>query len=143
MVKTRAAVQEAARLAVVDKDIETFAKGYDTEIGERGVTLSGGQKQRISIARALMKEAPVLIMDDCLSAVDARTEKAIIENLKNYLEGKTSILITHRIFSLLNFDSIIVLDEGAIAERGTHEELLQHKGLYYKMYQRQLKEDQK
>lgn len=141
--KTRAAVQEAARLAVVDKDIETFAKGYDTEIGERGVTLSGGQKQRISIARALMKEAPVLIMDDCLSAVDARTEKAIIENLKNYLEGKTSILITHRIFSLLNFDSIIVLDEGAIAERGTHEELLQHKGLYYKMYQRQLKEDQK
>jgi ATP-binding cassette subfamily B protein len=139
--KNRAAVKEAARLAVVDRDIENFPKGYDTEIGERGVTLSGGQKQRISIARALMKVAPILIMDDCLSAVDARTEKEIITNLRTYLEDKTSILITHRIFSLLNFDKIIVLEEGAIAEQGTHEELLQKKGVYYKMYQRQLRED--
>lgn len=138
--KNLALVKEAARLAVVGRDIESFAKGYDTEIGERGVTLSGGQKQRISIARALMKDAPLLIMDDCLSAVDARTEKEIIENLSLYLEGKTSILITHRIFSLLNFDKILVLEEGAIAEQGTHEELIQKRGTYYKMYQRQLQE---
>jgi len=139
--KHLSAVKEAARLAVIDREIESFPKGYDTEIGERGVTLSGGQKQRISIARALMKDAPILIMDDCLSAVDARTEKEIIGNLSTYLEGKTSILITHRIFSLLNFDTIIVLEEGAIAEQGTHDGLLQKKGLYYKMYQRQLQED--
>jgi ATP-binding cassette, subfamily B, multidrug efflux pump len=136
------AVKEAARLAVVSRDIEGFPKGYETEIGERGVTLSGGQKQRISIARALMKQAPILIMDDCLSAVDARTEKEIIGNLKLYLEGKTSILITHRIFSLLNFDKVIVLEEGAIVEEGTHEELLDKKGIYYKMYMRQLREDE-
>jgi ATP-binding cassette, subfamily B, multidrug efflux pump len=136
------AVRESARLAVVSRDIEGFPKGYETEIGERGVTLSGGQKQRISIARALMKQAPILIMDDCLSAVDARTEKEIIGNLKVYLEGKTSILITHRIFSLLNFDKVIVLEEGAIMEEGTHEELLDKKGIYYKMYMRQLREDE-
>jgi ATP-binding cassette subfamily B protein len=136
------AVRESARLAVVSRDIEGFPKGYETEIGERGVTLSGGQKQRISIARALMKQAPILIMDDCLSAVDARTEKEIIGNLKLYLEGKTSILITHRIFSLLNFDKVIVLEEGAIVEEGTHEELLDKKGIYYKMYMRQLREDE-
>jgi ATP-binding cassette subfamily B protein len=88
-----------------------------------------------------MKDAPILILDDCLSAVDARTEKEIIENLKAYLEGKTSVLITHRIFSLLNFDKIIVLEEGAIAEQGTHEELLKKRGTYYKMYVRQLQED--
>jgi ATP-binding cassette, subfamily B, multidrug efflux pump len=136
-------VKEAARLAVVGRDIENFPQGYDTEIGERGVTLSGGQKQRISIARALMKDAPILILDDCLSAVDARTEKEIIENLKTYLEGKTSVLITHRIFSLLNFDKIVVLEEGAIAEQGTHQELLERRGTYYKMYLRQLQEDHK
>jgi ATP-binding cassette, subfamily B, multidrug efflux pump len=136
------AVKESARLAVVSRDIEGFPKGYDTEIGERGVTLSGGQKQRISIARALMKKAPILIMDDCLSAVDARTEKEIIGNLKVYLEGKTSILITHRIFSLLNFDKVIVLEDGAIVEEGTHEELLDKRGIYYKMYLRQLREEE-
>lgn len=134
-------VKDAARLAVIHKDIETFPKAYDTEIGERGVMLSGGQKQRISIARALMKDAPVLILDDCLSAVDARTEKEIIGNLKQYLHNKTSIVITHRIFSLLNFDKIIVLDEGRIVEEGTHEELLQRRGTYYMMYTRQQQED--
>lgn len=134
-------VKDAARLAVVEKEIESFPKKYDTEIGERGVTLSGGQKQRISIARALMKKAPVLVLDDCLSAVDAKTEREIIENLKHYLKGKTSILITHRIFNLLNFDKIIVLEDGIMAEQGTHEELLQNKGLYYKMHQRQLQEE--
>jgi ATP-binding cassette subfamily B protein len=134
-------VKESARLAVIHKDIEQFPQGYQTEIGERGVMLSGGQKQRISIARALMKDAPVLLLDDCLSAVDARTEKEIITNLKAYLKGKTSILITHRIFSLFDFDNIVVLDEGRIAEQGRHQELLERRGLYYQMYLRQQKED--
>ena len=134
-------VKQSADLAVIHKDIENFPKGYDTEIGERGVMLSGGQKQRISIARALMKEAPILVLDDCLSAVDAKTEKQIIGNLKEFLHGKTSILITHRIFSLLNFDKIILMEEGRIIEEGRHEELLQKKGAYYALYQRQQQED--
>lgn len=135
------AVIEAARFAVVDREIERFEKGYQTMVGERGVTLSGGQKQRVSIARALMKGAPILLLDDCLSAVDARTEQEILGFLKSYLEGKTAIIITHRIFSLLDFDKIIVLQEGAIAEQGTHTELLQRVGLYADMYARQLQED--
>jgi ATP-binding cassette subfamily B multidrug efflux pump len=134
-------VKTAAKHAVIHKDIENFPKGYQTEIGERGVMLSGGQKQRISIARALMKDAPILILDDCLSAVDAKTEKEIISNLKTYLERKTSILVTHRIFNLLDFDKIIVLEEGAIIEEGRHQELMDKRGTYYNMYLRQQKEE--
>jgi ATP-binding cassette subfamily B protein len=137
------AVREAARFAVVDKEIERFPEGYRTMVGERGVTLSGGQKQRVSIARALLKGSPILLLDDCLSAVDARTEREILSYLKTYLEGKTSIIITHRIFSLLHFDKIIVLQDGAIAEQGTHEALLQKGGLYAEMWARQLQEDNK
>jgi ATP-binding cassette subfamily B protein len=137
----REAVREAAHFAVVDKEIEHFPDGYKTMVGERGVTLSGGQKQRVSIARALLKASPILLLDDCLSAVDARTERDILGHLKTYLEGKTSIIITHRIFSLLHFDKIIVLQDGAIAEQGTHNELLQQGGLYAEMYARQLQED--
>lgn len=134
-------VKEAAKKAVIHRDIESFPNGYETEIGERGVMLSGGQKQRISIARALMKEAPILILDDCLSAVDARTEKEIISNLKQYMEGRTSLLITHRIFSLLDFDKIIVMEAGRIVEEGDHQALLNRKGVYYQMYRRQQQED--
>ncbi|WP_121354606.1 ABC transporter ATP-binding protein [Flavisolibacter nicotianae] len=135
-------VRQAAQLAAVAKDIEGFAKGYETEIGERGVTLSGGQKQRISIARALLKEAPVMIFDDCLSAVDARTEKEIITNLTGYLRGKTAVFITHRVFNLFGFDKIVVLDEGELKEIGTHQDLMELRGLYYQMYQRQLQEEE-
>jgi ATP-binding cassette subfamily B protein len=138
---TPEAIREAASLAAIHEDIERFPKGYETEIGERGVMLSGGQKQRISIARALLKKAPILVMDDSLSAVDARTEKEILSNLKPYLKQKTSIMITHRIFSLLDFDKILVLQDGIICEEGRHEELLARRGIYFDMYQRQQKEE--
>jgi ATP-binding cassette, subfamily B, multidrug efflux pump len=127
----------AAKQASVNTEIEKFQHNYNTMIGERGVTLSGGQKQRISIARALIKDPEIVIFDDCLSAVDARTEKEIIENLYNYLQNKTALIITHRIFSLFKFDKIVVLDEGSIVEQGTHDELMQNNGIYTEMYNRQ------
>ncbi|HLA59035.1 MAG TPA: ATP-binding cassette domain-containing protein, partial [Puia sp.] len=107
--------------------------------GERGVTLSGGQKQRISIARALAGNHEIVIFDDCLSAVDARTEKEIISNLYNYLQNKTAFIITHRIFSLFEFDRIVVLDQGMMVETGTHEELLASNGHYNRLYEQQQK----
>src|SRR4029078_13681831 len=119
-------VAKAARQASVDREIESFSQKYDTMIGERGVTLSGGQKQRISIARALIKQPNLVIFDDCLSAVDARTEKQIIGNLYDYLQDKTAIIITHRIFSLFHFDKIVVLDDGQIVEKGTHGTVLKY-----------------
>ncbi len=107
-------------------------------IGERGVTLSGGQKQRISIARALIKNPEIVIFDDCLSAVDAKTEQEIVANLYRVLFDKTAIIITHRIFSSFQFDKIIVLEDGAIIEEGTHEKLMEMKGYYADLYQIQL-----
>lgn len=130
-------VVQAAKQASVHNEIMGFAEGYDTMIGERGVTLSGGQKQRISIARALIKNPQVVIFDDCLSAVDARTENEIVGNLYQFLQDKTALIITHRIFSLFRFDKIVVLHEGRIAEQGTHEQLLAINGLYAEMYARQ------
>lgn len=134
-------VVAAAHTAVVDQEIAGFDKGYETVVGERGVTLSGGQKQRVSIARALMKEAPILVLDDALSAVDTRTEQTIIGRLQQYLEGRTALVITHRIFSHLRFDRIVVLDDGRIAEMGTHEQLLARGGLYAEMFAQQQKQD--
>jgi ATP-binding cassette subfamily B protein len=135
------AVEKAAVQAHVHKEITAFPEGYNTMIGERGVTLSGGQKQRISIARALIKDPALVIFDDCLSAVDVRTEKEIISSLKEYLEDKTAIIITHRIFSLFNFDKIVVLEDGVIVEQGTHQHLLALNGFYTALYQRQQRED--
>lgn len=134
-------VYAAAGNAAVAGEIDGFPQKYKTMIGERGVTLSGGQKQRISIARALLKEHEIVLFDDCLSAVDAKTEKEIITNLYNYLHSKTAIIITHRIFSLFNFDKIIVLENGSIAEQGTHRELLQSDGLYAEMYYNQQQQE--
>jgi ATP-binding cassette subfamily B protein len=131
----------AARYAVVEREIESFQERYDTMVGERGVTLSGGQKQRISIARALAKDPQIVVFDDCLSAVDARTEKEILGNLNIYLQHKTAIIITHRIFTLFDFDTIVVLDEGKIVETGTHNELLSLNGLYAYLYEQQLQQE--
>jgi ATP-binding cassette subfamily B multidrug efflux pump len=133
-------VQQAARNASVDKEIQGFHGQYETMIGERGVTLSGGQKQRISIARALVKDPQVVVFDDCLSAVDARTEKEILGNLSRFLKDKTAIIITHRIFTLFDFDQIVVIEDGAIRETGTHSELLARKGYYTYLYEQQQRE---
>jgi len=138
---TDADVEEAARKASIYNEIAFFSEGMNTMVGERGVTLSGGQKQRISIARALIKDPNIVIFDDCLSAVDARTEQTIIANLYEYLQHKTAIIITHRIFSLFNFDKIIVLQDGAIAEQGTHSELMAQNGIYAEMFFRQQRND--
>ena len=136
-------IKKAASNAAVENEIGQFSQKYKTIIGERGVTLSGGQKQRISIARALMKEHEIVIFDDCLSAVDAKTESQIINKLDSYLKNKTAIIITHRIFSLFNFDKIILLKDGAVAEQGTHSELLGKNGYYAEMYAHQQKQEKK
>ena len=134
-------VEKAAIQASVHKDILGFGEKYETLLGERGVTLSGGQKQRISIARALIKDHRLVIFDDCLSAVDAKTENEIIGNLYEYLENRTAIIITHRIFSLFHFDKIVVIEDGQIVEKGTHEELLNLNGFYTELYNRQQQQD--
>lgn len=131
----------AAKNAAIHNEIQSLPNGYETVVGERGVTLSGGQKQRISIARGLIKEPQIMIFDDCLSAVDAKTENQIINNLYSVLGNKTAILITHRIFTVFNFDQIIIIDDGEIIERGTHEELLALNGYYAELYQLQTSQE--
>jgi ATP-binding cassette subfamily B protein len=113
-------------------------EGYATTVGERGVTLSGGQKQRVSIARALIKRPQIMLFDDCLSAVDAKTENRIINNFKHLEGDKTVVIITHRIFTVFNFDQIIIIEDGAIIEQGTHEQLLALDGYYAELYNLQV-----
>ena len=131
------AITEATQAACIHDSIALFPAGYDTIVGERGVTLSGGQKQRSSIARALMKDAPILILDDALSAVDTDTEEHILRNLKKNRAGKTTILIAHRISTIQNADIILVLDDGIAKELGTHEELMKLNGIYRDMFEKQ------
>ncbi len=138
-----ATVQKYAALAAVDDNIQEFSDGYATMLGERGVTISGGQKQRISIARALMKEAPVLILDDSLSAVDTNTEKILIENLRNTRKGKTTILIAHRVSTIEHMDKVVYIDEGKIVAVGTHEEVYNACGDYRNLVELQKLEDEK
>lgn len=135
-------VEKAAKNAAVYGNIIDFDLKFETMLGERGITLSGGQKQRVSIARALIKEPGILIFDDCLSAVDTRTEEEILSNLGKVMNGKTSILIAHRISTIKNADKILVLDEGTVIEQGTHDELLKLGGAYSEMYQNQLLEEE-
>ena len=137
-----ALIERAAKLSDVHEDISAFTGGYRTVLGERGVTVSGGQKQRISIARALLKEAPVLILDDSVSAVDTRTEKVILENLRNERKGRTTILIAHRISTVEGMDKIIFIDEGHVTAVGTHAELLETCDDYRKMVALQKLEDE-
>ncbi len=138
---SQADIESHARYAAVYEDIAALPKGFETILGERGVTLSGGQKQRISIARALIKKPDIVILDDCLSAVDTNTEKQILAYFNESLSDKTAIVITHRIYSLLQFDKIIVMDGGKIVEEGSHEELLAQKGYYAELYEKQTLED--
>jgi ATP-binding cassette subfamily B protein len=133
-------VMEAAKKAVVHENILTFNDQYETVLGERGITLSGGQKQRVSIARALIKNAPILLLDDCLSAVDTETEETILNNLLTYCKDKTTIIVSHRVSSAKNADQIIILEEGKIIEKGTHNELLEQNGYYKDLYVKQLSE---
>lgn len=140
--KAHSAVVQAAVLADVDSNIKDFQKGYGTVLGERGVTVSGGQKQRISIARALMKDAPILIMDDSVSAVDTRTERTILSNLRETRSGKTTILIAHRISTIESMDKILFIDEGRLVAAGTHTELYESCPEYRKMVDLQKLEEE-
>ncbi|NCD69789.1 ABC transporter ATP-binding protein [Mucilaginibacter agri] len=135
-------VEQAAKDAAVYGNIIEFEEGFDTMIGERGITLSGGQKQRVSIARAIFKQPQILIFDDCLSAVDTRTEEEILNNMGQIMNGKTSIIIAHRISTIKNADQILVLDQGEIIERGNHDFLMQQKGAYFDLYEKQLLDEQ-
>ncbi|MCK6641067.1 MAG: ABC transporter ATP-binding protein/permease [Bacteroidia bacterium] len=136
-------VEQAAKDAAIYSSIMEFPEGFKTMVGERGVTLSGGQKQRISIARAIVSHPKLLIFDDCLSAVDTETEEEILTNLRRIMKGKTTIIISHRVSSVRHADKIIVMEDGTIAEQGTHDELMHHHGIYRTLYDKQVSELQK
>jgi ATP-binding cassette subfamily B multidrug efflux pump len=138
---TEEQIVEAAKKAAIYDNIMEFPEKFDTVLGERGINLSGGQKQRISIARAIIKSPEILIFDDCLSAVDTETEDKILRSLSQIMKGKTSVIISHRISSILGADHILVLDKGQIIEQGSHQDLIDKKGYYHELYQKQLVEE--
>lgn len=133
-------VEDAARLAVVHQNIIDFSKGYDTILGERGITLSGGQKQRVSIARAILKDPRILLFDDSLSAVDTETEEQILNHLNKVAKNKTTIIVSHRISSARNADNIIILEDGSVIQEGNHAKLISEEGYYQELYRKQLDE---
>ena len=137
---TNEEIIKAAKNAVVHENIMEFKNGYQTILGERGVTLSGGQKQRVSIARAIIKNPSILIFDDCLSAVDTETEETILSNLEQVSKNKTTFIISHRVSSAKNADKILVLDDGKITQQGAHSKLLEKEGYYKELYAQQLLE---
>jgi ATP-binding cassette subfamily B protein len=137
---TEEEIRQAAKDAVVHENIIDFPKGYETVLGERGVTLSGGQKQRVSIARAIIKNPKILIFDDCLSAVDTETEERILSNLKKFSKNKTTFIISHRVSSAKNADKIIVLEGGEIIQQGSHNQLINTSGYYKELHDQQLLE---
>jgi ATP-binding cassette subfamily B multidrug efflux pump len=136
------AIEHAAATARLDKDVETFPNGYDTLVGERGITLSGGQKQRTAIARALVMSPAILILDDALSAVDTHTEEEILERLSQVMRQRTSLIVSHRVSTVRGADQIVVLDHGRVAESGTHESLVRRNGLYAELHRKQLLEEE-
>jgi ATP-binding cassette subfamily B protein len=139
---TPAEVERAATEAGIAEDIAEFPKRYDTLVGERGITLSGGQKQRTAIARALIRRPRILILDDALSSVDTYTEEKILGHLRQIMRGRTSLIVSHRVSTVKEADVIVVLDDGRIAERGSHEELIIRGGLYAELYDKQLLEEE-
>ena len=135
-------MEQYARDADLYENIKDFTKGFDTRVGERGITLSGGQKQRVSIARAIAQQPKILILDDSLSAVDTKTENSILNAMARIMNGRTTVIISHRVSSAKLADQIIVLDEGQIVEKGTHDSLLEENGVYKELYEKQLQSDE-
>jgi ATP-binding cassette, subfamily B, multidrug efflux pump len=139
---TRDRIDWAADIAGLGPDIPSFPNGLDTVIGERGLTLSGGQKQRTAIARAILRDPKILILDDALASVDTITEERILNGLASVMRNRTTILVSHRVSTVKSADRIVVLHQGNIAEQGTHEDLLRRQGLYFELYQKQLLEEE-
>ena len=139
---TQEEIDEASSAAQFKQTVDDLDKSYDTLLGERGVNLSGGQKQRLAIARAIIRNPEILILDDSLSSVDTQTEEMILQNLKQISATRTSIIISHRVSTIRHSDEIIVIDNGRLAERGTHDQLIKNGGIYARMYERQQLEEE-